>query len=195
MTTDSTPDVDEEVHLVNTSSEYRAVTDPAFVSCCTCGIQVEYDDSYPGKEGDVCETCYDEETYDCGLCGECESDVYRGYVVAFSHLIAGESGALRAGLYEVLRWPYYINEFFCEHIVPGSVRRIGDGPAWLANIKDQTLSPAYHVCADCSAEALFCRRTRSGLWAVGGKRYRTKRLARRPARRLMAARAAAGSPS
>lgn len=161
--------------------------------CSWCGATIDDNNAYGVGDDDMCQSCYDDATYFCGFCGEREENAYRGLVTALSRLIRDEDGSLEPGVYQVVSWPYYIDDMLGGFLLPGSLRRIGDGPEWLVGEHGHDpdgdyLSPAYHLCARCGAEALP-RRTRSGMWSCAGKRYRTRALALRSAVRLLEAHA------
>lgn len=126
--------------------------------CSECGEPIVADHAYPGEDNtDLCELCYKDGTYPCGVCDEREYSTFDWNL--FLVLQADEAG-LPIGLYRIIKRPFYRwSTTGPEEIFPDAVERIGDLP------DDATGGDGFActlLCRDCEAKCAAEAATQPG---------------------------------
>jgi hypothetical protein len=113
----------------------------------------------PRKAGGwtMCDECYDADwSYRCGLCddSEPEDQPWLATVIGSRAIEAG----LMPGIYQIVRWPFFVSDMLSHRVIDRSLIRVADAP----DHADESGEP---LCRECAIKAIV-RRTRSGRWRV-----------------------------
>lgn len=124
--------------------------------CSLCGDNLkeeEIESPKTDKDGSLlCDECFENKyTHSCPICEEWFDEDFSAKITPKFLLVlpsVGENVGLDAGIYEIIRYPFYADGITEMHIYKGAVKRICDVPS---DIEDcYTL---YYICDGCARRA------------------------------------------
>lgn len=118
--------------------------------CGDCGEVISADDTYPGEDGtDLCESCYNESTFDCCACFEDDYESVQHNMIVLADPRAAGVEELKPGIYRVVRKPYYVSYYLGGHLYASRLEYMG---GLLKGTETEGL-PCGHLCEACQHKA------------------------------------------
>lgn len=125
--------------------------------CTSCEEDLdgeEIENPRKDKDGSIlCDDCYDEEyEHHCPICEEffyedLNAKITPKYLMVLQ--MVGDDVGLTAGIYEIIRYPFFADGIIEMHIFKRAVKRICDNPPDI-----QDCCTLYYICDECAAKLI-----------------------------------------